>query len=241
MPDPFFFHEAADEQQIGSLRGPLRTAIRFGLYTVGDDLQLRRRKVAGEQRFADVLRDADDQYRLPLQCLTAPLEDCWNELSAVVPVFGCVTSMKGDHQWEPQGASDRQRQRAAGAEMGMDQPRPQHREIRRRRNPAELLEQEPVEHAGSAASAEQNRFRPEVGKADILPTADPNRRQTAKPDILSAQEMGLRARDDTVSIDEQRAAVGQNYLTSPRAAERRAPPPTAVRQAQRRRPRCRGR
>src|SRR6516162_7897515 len=240
MLDPLFFDEAADEQQIGLLREPLRTTIRFRLYTVADDLQLRCRKIAGEQRLADVFRDADDQRRLPLQCFTAPLEDGWNELPTVVPVFGCVTSMKGDHQWEPQGASDRQRQRAAAAKMGMDQPRPQHRKIRRRRNQTELLEQEPVEHAGSAAPAEQNRFRPEVGQADILPTADPNRRQTAKPDILSAQEMGLRARDDTVSIDEQRAAVGQNYLTSPRA-ERRAPPPTAVRQAQRRRPRCRGR
>src|SRR6516225_8852834 len=222
MLDPFFLDETADEQQIGLLHGPLRKPIRFRLYTVADDFQLRCRKIAGEQRLADVLRDADDQRRLPLQCFTAPLEDGWNELSMVVPVFGCVTSMEGDHQREPQGASDRQRQRAPAAKMGMDQLRPQHREIRRRRHPAELLEQESVEYAGGAAPAEQDRFRPQVGQADILSTADPNRRQTAKADILSTQEMGLRAWDDTVSIDEQRAAVGQNCLTPTRAAARRS-------------------
>src|ERR1700746_660982 len=130
MPDPLFFDETTDEQQIGALREMDRTVIRLRLYAVADNPQLRRRKIAGKQRFANVLRDADDQRGLALQCLTTPLENCWNECPSEVLIFGRVASMKGHHQREPQSASDRQGERATTTEMGMDQSRLQHYEIR---------------------------------------------------------------------------------------------------------------
>jgi len=85
-----------------------------------------------------------------------------------------------------------------------------------------LLEHESVEQPGETTSAEQNRVGPEVGQADILPTADPDREQRAKADILPAQEMNLRARNDPISIDKERAAVGQTRLIPPTPVGRSA-------------------
>jgi hypothetical protein len=62
--------------------------------------------------------------------------------------------MESDDQRNPQGARDRQGERAASAEMGVDQPRLQHCEIRFRGNVAELFEQQPVERATGAAPSE---------------------------------------------------------------------------------------
>jgi hypothetical protein len=97
--------------------------------------------------------------------------------------------------------------------MRMDQPRPQSREIRRRRNKAELLKYEAVKNADGTAPSDQDRFDPEVRQTLIRPATDPDRRQAAKTDILPTQKMGLRARDDSVSIHQQRAAVGQTRYT----------------------------
>jgi len=77
-----------------------------------------------------------------------------------VLIFGRVAAVERDHQWEPQGASNRQGERAAAAEMGMNQPWVQHCEIRLRRNAAELFEQQPVEPTGGAAPTEYDRLGP---------------------------------------------------------------------------------
>ena len=140
MRDPFLFDEASDKQQIGTVPRWRPIAIFFGLYAVTNDFKLRRRKIAGEQRLADVLGNADDQGRLSLLRLAAPLEDRRNQLPPVVGVFGRVAAVESDHQREPQGARKWQGKGAAASEMGVDHPRPQRCEIWRGRNTAELLE-----------------------------------------------------------------------------------------------------
>jgi hypothetical protein len=121
--------------------------------------------------------------------------------------------VEGDDQRESEGTSDRQGERAAAAEMRVDQPRLQRYKIRRRWDAAKLFENEPVKDAGGAAPSEQDRFDPQIRQTDIRPTPDPNRRQAAKADILPTQKMRFRARDDAVSIHKQRAAVSQTRLT----------------------------
>src|SRR6516165_3382800 len=209
MTDPLFFDEAADEQQVRALSRRRRAALLFGFYPVSDDFYLRCRKIAREQCLANVFGDADDQRRLALQRCTAALEDRRDERPSIVVVLGRVATMKGDHQRQLQGAGNRQGECTAAPEMGMDQPRPQPCEIRDGREAAELLEHHPIDHAGGTGPAEQNRISPEIGQAGIRPTADPNRNQMAKADILPAQEMSLRAWDDAIPIDEYRGTVGQ--------------------------------
>src|SRR5215472_10516030 len=187
----------------------MRFAVRLRLDAVADNLQLGRRKISGKQRLADVLRNTDDQRRLALQCCTAPLEDRRHQPPAVVLVLGRVSAVERDHQWKLKGPGDRQGERAASAEMSMDQPWPQRCEIRRRRNVAELLEHEPVKSACHASPTEQYRFDTELGQAGIGPAADPDRLQTPEADILPTQEMGLRGRNDAISIDEQCAVATQ--------------------------------
>src|SRR5207244_4919915 len=108
---------------VRALGGRRCLAIRLRLDAVADDLERRGGTIAGEQCFADVLGDTDNQRRLALQCRTAPLEDGWEQPASVGPIFGRIAAMEGDDQREPEGAGDRQREGAAAAEMSMDQSR----------------------------------------------------------------------------------------------------------------------
>jgi hypothetical protein len=91
----------------------------------------------------------------------------------------------------------------------MDKPRAQPSEIRNSRDMAELLKQQPVERADGAAPPEEDRLSPQIGKTNIGPTADPDRCEVLEPDILPTQKVSLRARNDSVSIDEHRAILSQ--------------------------------
>ena len=53
------------------------------------------------------------------------------------------------------------------------------------------------------------RILQQIGQTGICSTADPDGRQAAETNILSAQKMSLRGRDDAIAIDEQRAGFGQ--------------------------------
>ena len=116
--------------------------------------------------------------------------------------------MERDHQRNPQRSRNRQRKRAAAAEMRVDEPRPQCSEIGHRRQHAEMLEQNAVEAAANAAAAEQQRLDPEIGEPVAAMPPDPDRRQMLEPDIEPAQEMHLRPRHDAVAVHQDRFATG---------------------------------
>ena len=181
--------------------------------------------------------DANDQPGLALQRRTAPLVNRRDQLPPVVLLLGRVPAMKGDDQRQPQGPSDRQGECPAAAEMGVDQQRSQPGQVRLGRQAAKLFEQQPIKRTGEAATPEQPRLGVEIGEPNVNPATDPDRRQTTKAEILPAQEMGLRAGNDPIPIDQQRSGVSRPQALAPRTKWclhlRR---PTAVQRALRQRP-----
>src|SRR5215469_5051569 len=129
------------------LRGLRYVGLCLGVDAIADNPQLRRRKIVADQRVADMLRDADYQSCLPLQCCGPPLEDGWDQRFAIMLCFGRVTAVKRHDERQFQGAGDRQCECTPATEMRMDDPRAKPSEIRSRRNVAELLKQESVERA----------------------------------------------------------------------------------------------
>ena len=169
--------------------------------------QLVRRKATRQQAVADMIRDADEQRRFPLQGGEAALEHGRRDAPAVMRILCRVAAVERDYERNPQRPRDRQGERAAAAEMGVNENRPQYSQVRLPGSAPKCLNSTRSRQPRIRSTADQQRLAPKLGEPRVAMPPDPYRHELLETDIEPAQEVHFRTRYEAIPVNQDRAPI----------------------------------
>ena len=115
-----------------------------------------------------------------------------------------VAAVERDYEWNLQRPRYWEGERAAAAEMGVNENRPQYSQVRLSRQRAEMLEQHAVETAANSSTADQQLLAPKLGEPRVAMPPDPYRHEPLETDIEPAQEVYFRTRYEAIPVNQDR-------------------------------------